>query len=149
ARGATPGPACSSRSRSARRRKISVPGHDAQPTPAATGRDGHLAKRAVTGAIRGVIANRVLDANRTGDIAPDLPQVRELAWKIRPSTGQSGNLAEHARIAVKVGLVIDADRVDRRARPARDLKHVNEAAPARVVPTVTQDHERLPLPRPG
>ena len=92
-----------------------------------------------------MISDRVLAANPAGNVAPDSLEIIERTWKVRTPSAQFGYLPENARISVTIGIVIDADSVDRCTRPLCNLKHIVQTAVARIVPAIAQDNERLPV----
>jgi hypothetical protein len=53
-------------------------------------------------------------ANSAGNVVPNLLQIIEGIWKVRMPSTQFRDLSKNARISVEIGIVINANGVDRR-----------------------------------
>ena len=78
-------------------------------------------------------------ANVTGDALASLDYRAELRGENSLAAGRLRKALEHARIAVGVFVIKDADGVDESARFLRDFQNVGQSVPAGVVPAVADD----------
>ena len=96
-----------------------------------------------------MISDGVLASNAHGNVVPDTLHISKgFRKECVPATGLR-DTPQYSRIAVQVGIVVNANGEDCGTRPLGHLENIIQTPPARVISAITQHDKSFLISRSG